>query len=238
MKNGSEGNLRSQGLVGGTLANDVLHRLREDIISCILKPGEKLRFEAMKDIYGVSFSTLREALSRLASEGLVVSEGQRGFKVAPISGEDLGDLTDARVLIEKECLLRAMKRGGEEWKSRILTTFHRLDRLENELEGQRRITPEWDQLHSDFHEALVGASASPTLADIRDRLFERSRRYRRISALVRKTPRAKTDEHRLIMEAVLGNDVEGAMTLIERHVREIAQNIMQNGFDAAQGQAA
>jgi GntR family carbon starvation induced transcriptional regulator len=238
LKNGSEGNLRSQSLVGGTLANDVLHRLREDIISCILKPGEKLRFEAMKDIYGVSFSTLREALSRLSSERLVVSEGQRGFKVAPISSEDLGDLTNARVLIEKECLLRAMERGDDEWKSRILSTFHRLDRLENELEGQRRVTPEWDQLHAEFHEALVGASASPTLAEIRDRLFERSRRYRRISAMVRKTPRAKTDEHRMIMEAVLSNDVDHAMTLIERHVREIAQNIMENGLEVAPVQAA
>ena len=91
--------LRSHSLVGGTLASDVLHRLREDIISCVLKPGEKLRFEALRDIYGVSFSTLREALSRLASEQLVVAEGQRGFSVAPISEEDLHDVTDARVLI-------------------------------------------------------------------------------------------------------------------------------------------
>lgn len=238
MKNGVDSPQRSQSLVGGTLANDVLFRLREDIVSCILKPGDKLRFEALKDIYGVSFSTLREALSRLASEKLVVAEGQRGFKVAPISKEDLLDLTEARVLIEKECLRRAMQHGGDSWKAKILSSFHRLDRLENELEGQRRIAPEWDQLHREFHEALVAASGSPTLSEIRQALFERSRRYRRISALVRKSPRAKTDEHRLIMEAVLGQDVAGAMSLIERHVREIAHNIIANELEPTQDEVA
>lgn len=230
MASNQEATLRSQNLVGGTLATDVLHRLREDIVSCVLKPGEKLRFEALKSIYGVSFSTLREALSRLSSERLVVAEGQRGFKVAPISESDLLDLTDARVLIERECLRRAMERGDERWKAHILSTFHRLDRMENQLEGQQRVTREWDQLHSDFHEALVQASDSPTLSEIRHSLFERSRRYRRISALVRKTPRAKTDEHRIIMETVLSGDTEGAEALIERHIREIAQNILTNGL--------
>ena len=62
-----QGENRSEGLVGRTLATDVLHRLRDDIISCVLKPGERLRFEALREIYGVSFSTLREALARLAS---------------------------------------------------------------------------------------------------------------------------------------------------------------------------
>ncbi|HEX7751603.1 MAG TPA: FCD domain-containing protein [Novosphingobium sp.] len=231
MKNGNEPALRSQTLIGGTLANDVLHRLREDIVSCVLKPGDRLRFEALKEIYGVSFSTLREALSRLASERLVVAEGQRGFMVAPISKEELLDLTDARALVERETLRRAMERGGKEWKARILAAFHRLDRVENELAGQPRLTPEWDQLHSEFHEALVDASESPTLAEIRHSLFERARRYRRISAMIRRIPRAKTDEHRLIMEAVVNDDLSGALDLIDRHVREIAQNIIANGLD-------
>lgn len=222
--------LRSHSLVGGTLASDVLHRLREDIISCVLKPGEKLRFEALRDIYGVSFSTLREALSRLASEQLVVAEGQRGFSVAPISEEDLLDVTDARVLIERECLRRAIEHDGSEWKSRIISAYHKLDRLEATLGEQHRVTPEWDKLHFDFHEALVAASGSPTLQELRRALFERARRYRRISALVRKAPRVKSDEHREIMEAVVSEDSAMAQILIERHIREIAQNIIANGL--------
>lgn len=220
--------LRSHGLKGGTLANDVLHRLREDIISCVLKPGEKLRFEALREIYGVSFSTLREALSRLASESLVRSEGQRGFSVSPISKDDLMDVTDVRVVIERECIRRSMANGGAAWKSHILSSFHKLDRLESVLEDQHRVTPDWEKLHFEFHEALVAASGSPTLQELRGALFERARRYRRISALVRKAPRVKSDEHRFIMEAVISGDSETAQELIERHIREIAQNVLNN----------
>jgi len=225
---GNGAGLRSHGLKGGTLANDVLHRLREDIISCVLKPGEKLRFEALREIYGVSFSTLREALSRLASESLVVSEGQRGFSVSPISEDDLMDVTDVRVVIERECIRRSIAQGDAEWKAHILSAFHKLDRLEAALADQQRVTPEWDKLHFDFHESLVAASGSPTLQELRRALFERARRYRRLSALVRKAPRIKTDEHRYIMEAVLSGDTEMAQDLIEKHIREIAQNVLNN----------
>ena len=68
-------------------------------------PGEKLRIEHMKDDYGVGGATLREALSLLISDALVVSQGQRGFRVAPVSLEDLADITETRVMLEGEALL-------------------------------------------------------------------------------------------------------------------------------------
>ena len=217
---------RSFGLIGRTLATDVLHRLRNDIISCVLKPGDRLRFEALKEIYGVSFSTLREALARLASERLVVTEGQRGFIVAPISRDDLVDLTDARVVIERECLRRAMANGGSAWEAQILSAFHRLDRLEARLMDTRGLTAEWDDRHHEFHESLIAAADSPTLSEIWGTLFERARRYRRLSSLVRKDRSAKRNEHRTLMEAVLSRDSPHAQDLIENHIRETAANIL------------
>jgi hypothetical protein len=60
-------------------------RIRSDIIFGVLTPSGRLKLESMKEDYGVSVSTLREILNRLASEGFVVAEGQRGFEVAPVS---------------------------------------------------------------------------------------------------------------------------------------------------------
>ena len=57
-------------------------RIRTDIIFGKLAPGEKLKLDGLREDYGASVSTLRELLNRLASEGLVVAEGQRGFEVA------------------------------------------------------------------------------------------------------------------------------------------------------------
>ncbi|NWK94555.1 GntR family transcriptional regulator [Sphingobium lactosutens] len=221
---------KSQLPAGGTLGVDVLRRMREDVISCVLEPGAKLRFEALRSMYGVSFSTLREALSRLVVEGLVVAEGQRGFFVAPITEEDLLDITDARVVIERECIGRSIARGDADWKARIISAFHRLDRLEEAMGDELRTSADWDRLHSEFHDRLVAATDSPTFREIRHTLFERARRYRRISALVRKRPRQKSDEHRMMMEAVLSGDVELSQALVERHIREIAQNIIRNGL--------
>ena len=91
---------------GKTLASDIAHRLRGEIVTCRLKPGEMLKFDTLRLAYGASFTTLREALTCLAAEGLVVAEEQRGFKVAPISLADLIDLTRARILIEVDLIDR------------------------------------------------------------------------------------------------------------------------------------
>ena len=72
-----------------TVCDDGFRRIRNDIIFGHWQPDQKLRLEALKERYGVSISTLREILSRLSSEGLVVAEGRRGFEVAPVSATDL-----------------------------------------------------------------------------------------------------------------------------------------------------
>ena len=65
-----------------------------------LRPGQKLRLEGLKEDYGVSVTTLREILNRLAAEGFVLAEGRRGFEVAPISAGNLKELAELRLLLE------------------------------------------------------------------------------------------------------------------------------------------
>jgi GntR family carbon starvation induced transcriptional regulator len=211
---------------GDTRANDVLQRLREDIINCDLLPDQRLRFEALKERYAVSFSTLREALARLVAERLVISEGQRGFVVAPVSIHDLIDLTNARVLLDRENLRLAMENGGDAWEAAILTGYYRMERLQTRLGERYYLSPEWAQLHGRFHAALVSASNSPLLLEIRDTLFERAHRYRRISSQFRSQWRPKDVEHKAIMDAALDRQPE-ALDLIERHIRETTENVLK-----------
>lgn len=211
---------------GETRAGDVLNRMRLDIINCELMPGEKLRFESLRDRYNVSFSTLREALSRLAAESLVVAEGQRGFVVAPVSVEDLNDLTDTRVLIEIEMLRRSMQHGDDDWEADILAAFHRMDKMQKRLGREYYLSEEWGGVHSAFHAALVAACRSPTLIEIRHKLFERAHRYRRMSSQFRKKWRKKDVEHKMIVDATLARDEKLALRLIERHIRETSENVI------------
>jgi DNA-binding GntR family transcriptional regulator len=70
--------------------------LRHDILDGTLAPGLKLRFEMLRERYGVGASTLREALTRLVGDALVTSEEQRGFRVAEVSLDDFADLKIGR----------------------------------------------------------------------------------------------------------------------------------------------
>ena len=211
-----------------TRASGVLQRMRSDIITCTLKPGSRLRFEALRDKYDASFSTLREALSRLVAEGLVTSEEHRGFVVAPVSRADLEDLTDVRVLVETECMTRSMVRGNDAWEADILAAFHRMDLLQKRLGPKYYLSEEWAALHGGFHFTLVNACGSPNLLEFRQKLFERAHRYRRISSQFRPDWRPKETQHKAIMDAVLARNASKATKLIERHIRETTENVLEH----------
>src|SRR5258708_16461418 len=111
-----------------TFAQAVHARLATDILNGRLAPGAKLRLQTMCDVYHVSMSPLREALAGLAGRGLVVQEGQRGFRVAQASADDLRDITQTRVSIETTPLRFSIERGDDAWEPAFLPAHHPLRR--------------------------------------------------------------------------------------------------------------
>src|ERR1700678_3888046 len=83
-------------------------RLRADLLACRIRPGERVKINDVCRQFAVSLGAVREALARLTSEGLVVAEPQRGFRAAPITADELRDLTMVRIEIEGLCLRRAV----------------------------------------------------------------------------------------------------------------------------------
>lgn len=216
-------------LMGKSRANDVWHRLREDILTGVLLPGTRLRFEQLKSVYGVSFATLREALSRLATENLVVADAQRGFTVTRISIDDLLDLTRLRVMVESEAMRLSVKNGDEAWRTAVLRAFHQLDKPGLD---SNPIAAGWADLHRAFHANLVAACQSPLLIDLCARLFDSASRYRNISMRHRVYVRDKSRDHREIMEAALSGDGEAAAAMISSHIWETTNNVIAAINDA------
>ncbi|MBD3765569.1 MAG: GntR family transcriptional regulator [Rhodobacterales bacterium] len=91
-----------------TLFQSTYQRLRADIIFGRRPPGQRLRLEELREGYGASVPTLREVLNRLASEGFVATEDQRGFAVAPVSAENLRELAQLRKLIEGDAMAQSV----------------------------------------------------------------------------------------------------------------------------------
>lgn len=113
-----------------TLANEVFEKLRADILSMSLPPGTKLRFDDLREAYGVGLSPLREALSRLAENRLVVATGQRGFRVPLVSVEDILDIAMVRKQIEGLALRLSIQNGDDVWEARVVAARHKVTLLE------------------------------------------------------------------------------------------------------------
>lgn len=162
---------------------------------------------------------MREALSRLTSEGLVISEPQRGFRAAPISVADLRDLTMVRIEIERLCITRAIAAGTVDWEVKLVAAFHRLSRTpERAVTDPMRSDDEWADAHAAFHWALVGGADSPWLLRIHSQLYAQSERYRRLSVPLGTEERNVGQEHQSIMDAALKRDTAGAVALMTRHL--------------------
>jgi DNA-binding GntR family transcriptional regulator len=201
------------------LTQSAYEQLRADILSCRLAPGTKLKIQELCTRYAVSLGAIREALSRLTSEGLVTAEPQRGFKAAPISPEDLTDLTKVRIEIDSLCLRKAVENGDVDWESRLVAAFHRMSRTPERAAGDpTRSSEEWAEAHAAFHTALVDGCGSPWLMRLHGQLYDQSERYRRLSVSVAPKKRNIGDEHQKILDAVLARDADKAVKLLAQHL--------------------
>lgn len=202
-----------------TLVEGAYHRLRRDIIEGVRPPGEKLRVEHLKDQYEVGAGTLREALLLLVTDALVVAQGQRGFRVAPISVADFEDITRTRVLLETEALRQSISLGDDAWEADLVAAFHRLSRAEQKLaDHDTGTTEEWELRNRAFHEALIAASPSRWIRHFQHILYQQSERYRRISLFRQPIVRDIHAEHQAIFDATLARDATRATSILTEHI--------------------
>ena len=204
--------------------------LRADLLACRILPGKRLKIQELCIQFSVSLGAIREALSRLTSEGLVVAEPQRGFRAAPISATDLADLTMVRVEIETLCLRRAIALGDVDWEARLVAAAHKLSRTpERDVDDPARSNEDWAEAHSAFHLALVDACGSPWLLHLHSLLYAQSERYRRLSVPFAAKARNVDEEHQAIMTATLARDTENATRLLAAHL-EATTHILLNAI--------
>ncbi len=201
-----------------TLATSVHRRLRDDILAGRLPPGLKLKLRELAEQYGAGASPMREALSKLAAEGLAERLEHRGFRVAEAQPDQLAGLIRSRVLAETAALREAIARGGQDWEDGIVLAEHRLNRLARSLDTARFLTnPEWEISHQRFHQALLAGCGAPQLLAFCERLREEARRYRALANTMAYPDRDVALEHAEIARAVLDRDAERACGLLAQH---------------------
>jgi GntR family carbon starvation induced transcriptional regulator len=213
---------------GETQASAVYAQLRRDVISTAIAPGEKLRVRELCERYGVGLNPLREALNRATSDGLICQSDLRGFYVAPVSRQDLEELTRARCLLAEICLRESIRLGDAVWEEGIVVAFHRLSRVPRYAPGhagELEFDPAWEAAHRAFHRSLVAACGSSYLVEMDEELFDAADRYRHLSRRSALSgTAARPDQHEGIMRAVLDRDTAKATALLQAHYQRTSEH--------------
>ena len=203
-------------------------RIRTDIIFGTLAPGEKLKLDRMREEYGASVSTLRELLNRLASEGLVMAEGQRGFEVAPVSAQNLRELAELRLLLETHAMAQSFAAGDMDWEGRVVSAHHKLAATEKRQQaGDRADNETWKRYDFEFHHALISACGSDTLLEAHAPVFDKYLRYLMIAGIYRGEITAQ--EHRTLLDCALRRDARTASDVLKVHIEACVDFTLATG---------
>lgn len=202
-----------------TLTESVFLQLRADILSGSLSPGTPLMPGDLRMRFKVSIAVIREALTRLAAQGLARQSPNYGFTVMTLSASDLENITEARRINEGAALQLAISKGDIIWESNIVALHHQLEQTpEYSTDNNIRVNDDWSVIHGKFHRALIEACDNPVLLDICNRLWNISELYRNWS-IPRENNRPIVTEHKTLMQAVLERDSKRALALYNAHIQ-------------------
>ncbi|MDI2031787.1 GntR family transcriptional regulator [Saccharopolyspora sp. TS4A08] len=211
---------RDRGSRRQQLSEDVASYVRELIVSGAARPGEFLRMEPIAEAVGVSNTPAREGLLSLRGEGFVRLVPRRGFVVAPFSRQDVHDLFWSQAQLAGELAARAAKN----------ITAARLDRLAALVEQYSASITNDDEaglveLGHTFHREINFAAESDRLALLLGSVVKQlpNRFYAAIEGKIS----SAHDEHPLILEALRNRKSQRARALMEQHVLESADHLIE-----------
>lgn len=215
-----------------SLVQQCYEQLEREIIKGILKPGEKLKVERLKERFNVAQSPVREALSRLSAFGLVESKENKGFRVAKISEADIRDTYQIFTAIEIMALNLAILHGDDAWEAGIVSALHTLSLVECKDAPIHYAT--WAERNYNFHVSLISGCKSPILLVLRRNLYLRFDRYCHMAyeiatenIFTTENLLANHEEHKKLSAAMLKRDISLASSLMTYHINANLEAIIK-----------
>ncbi|WP_343560009.1 GntR family transcriptional regulator [Kiloniella sp. b19] len=209
----------------GTGANHVYESLQDDILSLTLAPGEPLHESQLSERFGTSRSPIREALIRLGSEGLVVTTANRGTYVAQIDMESFPKYVEALDLLQRINTRLAARLRTEADIANIeekLLKFEESARINNYMD--------MSAANRDFHVAIAEAGKNPFLTEHYRSTLNAGRRLLHLQFNFNQKisgDELLTDDHRMMLEAIVAQDTERAEELAHLHTRQFRDRFFE-----------
>ncbi|WP_145138579.1 GntR family transcriptional regulator [Paenibacillus sp. Y412MC10] len=203
-----------------TLSENVTKKLKYDILDGQYEPGAPLTVSELAKGFEVSVAVVREALTRLATQGLVIQNPNHGFSVKTASEEELKSIIEARLINESAALRLSIAHGDLTWESNVIAVHHKLSQTPEYEDGHPKLVvrEEWSDIHRQFHYELIAACPNPVLLDICRRLWDLSEFYRHYSP-PQQSVRDGRAEHKALADAVVSRDGDRAVEIFKAHIQ-------------------
>lgn len=222
----------SKSIESETLSTQIRDSLREDILAGRWAAGDKLQLVALTKHYKTSSTVIREALTRLVGDRLVVLKPNRGFFVPTLSLAEIKDITELRCVSEEFGVGLAIQRGDLAWESELIAAHHTLERTPYRESDNGELTEAWDRAHQAFHAKLLEACGVPVLIDLASTLSDLSQLYGRWAGrATRFMDRDIAQEHRDILASALDRNAEVASRLLRTHYETTLHAILKSGVE-------
>ena len=197
-----------------------VEQLREAIIGGVYQPGQRLKQQELARVLGCSPVPVREALHRLAAEGFVVIDPQRGARVADFNSRELAEIYEVRTLLEGRAAERAAGRMTPETARRLRAILDKMDTPD--------IAPvDWVRLNWEFHDSLYASAAQEFLRKTISNLRRNMEPYLRLDIAQVRNYAAGRREHRAILQACVRGDGRLAARHTIAHLRRTAQGLIE-----------
>ena len=207
---------------GKSAKDRVSEALRNDIENAVITSGKTLSVERLAEQYGVSRTPVREALLSLEREGFVSASPRVGFTVNPLNVNELLDIYNMRILLEKEAVSLAVPRMS----SKRIEYLQSLIVTESKDYSPRN--------NRKFHTEIARASGSKLLAEVIESILWRRYRGSVLDSHVLHRKESEQKAHQSILDAIASGNVELAVAEMSLHITRVKYRIellIQRGLD-------
>lgn len=198
-----------------TRSEAVYRKIRHDMLSGVLMPGQRLALSTLREHYDVSFGVVREALFRLVGERLVRATPQHGFRVNALSTAELEDMIGVYRTLEVMALERAFTLGDVAWEAKVLAAGHTLARTPMHDPAEPVVVSRaFANARAAFRAALLAACDSPCLLNLCQSLYDALTAQRRSCTGTAAWRAEVAIRYQAVTKAALARDVDLAVRLL------------------------
>ena len=197
-----------------SITEAAIERIRAEILSGRIRPGERIRLRTLEQLLGVSHIPIREALRRLEGEGLVASVPQKGAIATPLSLDELAEVYELRKMLEPLLASRAVPMDASHLKD-IEGALAAMEAVEEEW-----LDPNFGGLHRAFHWLVIspGARGNRVVEHTIRQLWQTSERYVRFAMVVGRQAPVAAKHHRRLLRAAKQGDGKAMAAELAQHL--------------------